>query len=84
MLKLKQQALPLFPQKSLYQKEAVISDRIKLLPLSEKPAYWAAESVNLLDSCCESYDRTNAIVPDCYNIQHEAKRLESMLKELIS
>lgn len=65
-------------------KEAVISDRIKLLPLSEKPAYWAAESVNLLDSCCESYDRTNAIVPDCYNIQHEAKRLESMLKELIS
>ena len=46
--------------------------------------YWAAESVNLLDSCCESYDRTNAIVPDCYNIQHEAKRLESMLKELIS
>lgn len=65
-------------------KEAVISDRIKLLPLSEKSAYWAAESVNLLDSCCESYDRTNAMVPDCYNIQHEAKRLESMLKELIS
>ena len=62
----------------------MISDRIKLLPLSEKSAYWAAESVNLLDSCCESYDRTNAIVPDCYNIQHEAKRLESMLKELIS
>lgn len=75
--------LAVVSSKSVIPNEAVISDRIKLLPLGEKPAFWAAESIMLLDYCKAHLERMNAVVPECYNIQYEAIRLEKLLRNQI-
>ena len=75
--------LAVVSSKTVVPEEVVISDRIKLLPLDEKPTFWATESIRLLDYCGANLERKNAVVPDSYNIQYEAIRLEKLLRKQI-
>lgn len=70
--------LPVISSETVIPHEAVVSNIIKLLSLKESATFWAQECDNLLNKC-KTLDRNKAIVPENYNIQLEAKRLEKLL-----
>ena len=63
--------------------EAIISDRIRLLPLNETPSFWAESICTFINENTDKENRAHIRIPDSFNIDYEAKRLESLLKNTV-
>lgn len=70
--------LPVVSSKEVIPDEAIVTDYIKLFPLSETPSYWAKEML-LFYNNEKNKNRKSCHIPDNFNIIHEAKRLEDLL-----
>lgn len=74
--------LPVISSQTVISEEAVVSNRIKLLPLEKSPAYWADESIRFLSDSAHLGNRDDCNVPEFYNIEYEARRLENLLSDI--
>lgn len=74
--------LPTISSEVVIPNEAIISEKIKLLPLNETPAYWAEKICEFINKTGGKDDRIYSKVPDRFNIYYEAKRLESLLNNI--
>ena len=72
--------LPSVSSAEVIPNEAVVTNYIKLLPLTESPSFWARKSLELLSDCGKCLERKDARVPMNYDISFEAKRLEVLIK----
>ena len=64
------------------RQEAIASECIKMIPLSDTPKSWAEEGVKLIDNCKKGANRALVKILSHYDINIEAKRLEGILKRL--
>lgn len=74
--------LPVIASSTVIPQEAIASDCIKMIPLSDTPKSWAEEGVKLIDNCKKGANRALVKILSHYDINIEAKRLEGILKRL--
>lgn len=73
--------LPVVSTADVVPIEAKASDRICFVKLDEKESVWADTCINMLD---KSHSRSLAQMPEYYQIDSEAKRLEGLLIKINS
>lgn len=74
--------LPVIASSTVIPQEAIASECIKMIPLSDTPSTWAEEGVKLIDNCKKGANRNQVKILSHYDINMEAKRLEKLLKDL--
>lgn len=71
--------LAVISSEKVIPQEAVVSETIRLLPLSETPCYWAERCLALLETL-KVCDRKVINISDHFDISFEARRLEKLLR----